>query len=118
VPSTALLSGGPIFEKRFGRELGLSFSYERPDDVVRNGTLVFEGVEAFKCTYYRARDASMLEAYDKLLDRGASAWLEEVRTNLTKHGGEADGLMHLMIGFDDGPTYEILCRSYRIDENK
>jgi hypothetical protein len=65
---------------------------------------------------YRAGDPSMLEAYDKLVDRGSSAWLEEVRSNLKRNGGEPKGLVHLMLGFDDGPTYEVVCRSFRIDE--
>jgi hypothetical protein len=77
VLSTALLDGGPVFEMRLGREVALRFSYEGEDDERRTGAVVFRGVEAFKCTY-RARDASMLEAYDKLVDRGPSAWLEEV----------------------------------------
>ena len=117
VPSTALLDGGPVFEKRLGREVGLRFSYESEDDMRGTKAVVFQGVEAFKCTYYRARDASMLEAYDKLVDRGPSAWLEEVRTNLKKNGGDAQGLVHLMMDFDDGPTYEVVCRSFRVEEN-
>lgn len=116
VPSTALLDGGAVFEKRLGREVGLRFSYESEDDVRRTSAVVFQGVEAFKCTYYRARDASMLEAYDKLVDRGPSAWLEELCANLRKNGGEAEGLVHLMIGFDDGPTYEVVCRSFRVED--
>ncbi len=82
----------------------------------RSSAVVFQGVEAFKCTYYRARDASMLEAYDKLVDRGPSGWLEELCANLRKNGGEAQGLVHLMIGFDDGPTYEVVCRSFRVED--
>jgi hypothetical protein len=115
VPSTALLEGGPVFEKRLGREVSLRFSYESADEV-RTSTIVFVGVEAFKGTYYRARDASMLEAYDKLVDRGRSAWLEEVSSNLRKNAGDAHGLVHLMINFDDGPAYEAVCRSFRVDE--
>ncbi len=116
VPSTALLDGGPVFEKRLGREIALRFSYESEGDGRRTSGVVFQGVEAFKCTYYRARDASMLEAYDKLVDRGPSAWLEEVRSNLKRSGGNAHGLVHMMINFDDGPTYEIVCRSFRVEE--
>ncbi|MDB4993133.1 MAG: hypothetical protein JWM74_565, partial [Myxococcaceae bacterium] len=96
VASTALLDGGPGFEMRRGREVSLRFSYESGDDV-RHTRLVFEGVEAFRCTYYRARDPSMLEAYDKLVDKGATTWLEEVRANLKQNGGDARGLAHLMI---------------------
>lgn len=117
VPSTALLDGGAVFEKRLGRVVALRFSYEAEDDALRTSAVVFHGVEAFKCTYYRARDPSMLEAYDRLVDRGASAWLEELRSNLKENGGDPQGLIHLMIGFDDGPTYEVVCRGFRIEEN-
>jgi len=116
VPSTALLDGGPIFEKRLGREVALRFSYEFDDDTTRAATLVFKGVEAFRCTYYQARDASLLEGYDKLVDRGSSAWLEELSGILRKNGSDAQGLVHLMINFDDGPAYEVICRSFRIDD--
>lgn len=115
VPSTALLDGGAVFEKRLGREVGLRLSYEGDDGARRHCAVVFQGVEAFKCTYYRARDPSMLDAYDKLVDRGSTTWLEEVHTNLTRNGGASRGLVHLMIGFDDGPTYEVVCRSFRVE---
>jgi len=35
VPSTALLDGGPVFEKRLGRAVALSFSYEGEHDARR-----------------------------------------------------------------------------------
>jgi hypothetical protein len=115
VPSTALLDE-PVFEMRLGRDVALRFSYEGEDDAPQRRALVFQGVEAFKCTYYRARDASMREGYDTLVDRGDSAWLAEVRANLKKNGAEAQGLVHLLIDFDDGPAYEVVCRSFRIEE--
>jgi hypothetical protein len=118
VPSTALLDGGPVFEKCLGREVALRFSYESEDDERRTSAVVFQGVEAFKCTYYRAQSISMLVAYDKLVDLGASTWLEEIRTNLKRNDGEPHQLVHLMLGFDDGPTYEIVCRSFRVEETK
>jgi hypothetical protein len=102
---------------RLGREVALRLSYEAEDDELRTSAIVFQGVEAFKCTYYRARDASMLEAYDTLVDRGPSAWLREVCVNLRENGGDQQGLSHLMIDFDDGPTYEVVCRGFRIEEN-
>jgi hypothetical protein len=116
VPSTAILDGGPVFEERLGREVVLRFSYEGSDDARRTSSVVFRGVEAYKCTYYRARDASMLEAYDKLVDRGPSAWLDEVSANLKKNGADTQGLVHLLINFDDGPAYEIVCRAFGVEE--
>jgi hypothetical protein len=118
VPSTAFLEGGPIFEKRLGREIVLHFSYESEDDAVRTSAVVFQGVEAFKCTYFGARDASMLEAYDKLVDRGGSAWLDETLVNLKKNGSEVLKLVHLMISFDDGPTYEVVCREFHVEDRQ
>ncbi len=116
VPSTALLGSGPVFEIRPKRDLAIRFAYEASDDSRRTEALVLHGVEAFKCTYYRARDAFMREAYDRLIDRGQSAWLQEVGANLERNGGEARGLVHLMINFDDGPCYEAVCRSFEVED--
>jgi hypothetical protein len=115
VPSTALLGAGPVFEIRAKRDVAIRFAYEAEDDSRREEAVVFQGVEAFKCTYYRARDASMREAYDRLVDRGPTSWLAEVSANLKQNGGQADGLVHVMINFDDGPCYEVVCRSFRVE---
>jgi hypothetical protein len=79
--------------------------------------LVFEGVEAFKVTHYHARSDAMLEAYARLIDLGRTPWLSEVCANLERHRDDrgTTGLAHLMINFDDGPCYEVVCRSYRIE---
>jgi hypothetical protein len=61
----------------------------------------------------------MLEAYDKLVDRAPSAWLDEVCANLRTNGtngAQAQGLRHLMINFDDGPAYEVVCRSFCVED--
>lgn len=47
---------------------------------------------------------------------GPSAWLEEVCANLKKNGGESQRLGHFMINFDDGPAYEVVCRSFRVED--
>ncbi|MFO0631444.1 MAG: hypothetical protein U0168_01200 [Nannocystaceae bacterium] len=114
VPSTALLDGGPTFEKRPRREVGLRMSYEHDDRVDVVG-LLFEGVEAIKITFDRARSDSMLEAYDRLMDQGQTSWLDEVVENLSRHGADSTGLAHLIVNFDDGPCYEVICRSYRLE---
>jgi hypothetical protein len=113
VPSTALL-GDPVFEIRLRREVALRMSYET-DEGERVVALVFDGVEALKVTYYRARGDGMREAYDRLVDQGQTAWLGEISGNLKQHGGDAIGLAHLMINFDDGPCYEVICRSHRLE---
>jgi hypothetical protein len=116
VPSTALLDGGPIFETRLRREVAIRFSFESAEGVRRTTAIVFERTEAYKCTYFGARDASMLAAYDTLVDRGMTSWLTEAGTNLKKNGCDSQGIVHLMIYFDDGPAYEFVCRSFRIEE--
>jgi hypothetical protein len=114
VPSTALLDGGPVFEKRLGREITLRMSYET-EESVQAVVLVFAGVEAFKVTYDRARGDWMLEAYDRLVDQGQTSWLGEITGNLRQHGADAAALTHLIINFDDGPCYEVICRSHRLE---
>jgi hypothetical protein len=57
----------------------------------------------------------MAEAYDRLIDRGVTAWLADVVANLGLYDQDASGLVHLMINFDDGPCYEFLCRGFRVE---
>ncbi len=104
-----------MFEKRLGRFVALRLQYEGDSDAVRSVALVFQGVESFRCAYYHARSDVMLEAYDRLVDLGPSAWLQEVTSQLLKHRSPVDGLRHLAINFDDGPAYEVLCRSFLIE---
>ncbi len=116
VPSTAVLGAGVAFEKRLGRVVALRFSYESESDEQHvDEALVFERVEALKITYYSASDESMLEAYDQLVDLGATPWLAQLRSNLERRKVDAAGLKHLMILFDDGPCYEVVCRGFRIE---
>ncbi len=114
VPSTALLGAGPTFVKRSGREVGLGYSYE-DDTGERSEMLVFEGVEAFACTYQTALNSESLSAYDAVEDRGKTSWLTEVGDDIGKNGAKPAGLRHLMITFDDGPCYEFLCRGFRVE---
>jgi hypothetical protein len=114
VPSTALLGSGPAFEKRHGRVVAMRFSYETNDGEAA-AALVFESVEAFRCTYLSACEPAMLEAYDQLVDRGQTDWLISVRAAVSRRGERADEIRHLMIFFDDGPCYEVLCRLFRVE---
>lgn len=120
VPSTALLHGGPKFEQRLGREVAITFSYEAGEssEDENHTELVFEGTEAYKVTYYRACSNWTLEAYDRLVDCGSTSWLGELTENLQRNGGDVQGLAHLAINFDDGPCYEVVCRSYRIESEQ
>lgn len=84
----------------------------------RRVVLLFEGVLSYKCTYQYAVSAKMIEAaYDKLVSLGATPWLAEVSEPYLQHCKSSkeppNKLQHLMIYFDDGPCYEIICASFR-----
>lgn len=116
VPSTALLQGAR-FEKHLGRTCALAFEYEDDDDNVVHVKVLFEGVEAFKCTYLFACTVEMIEtAYDRVVDIGPSEWLSAVRERLQSNGQDSHDLKHLMNYFDDGPCYEIICRDLKIEQ--
>jgi hypothetical protein len=79
--------------------------------------MVFENGEALKCTYYNARTLAMVKlAYDCVVDLGMGNWLAEIRTLLTATKVDPTGLRHLMIYFDEGPCYEFVCRSFRVEQ--
>jgi hypothetical protein len=104
--------GDVVFQKLAGRSCALACD----DDEGGPVRLVFEGVEAFKCTYYRACTLEMVEAYDRLTDLGPTRWLDSIRQQLSGFGGDVAALRHLMIYFDDGPCYEFICRGFRVEE--
>src|ERR671939_1384407 len=111
VPSTALLRS-PIFQVLLKRSCALCCEYEDDDGYIVSLNLLFEGVEAFKCTYYRACTAEMITtAYDKVVDVGATEWKAEIKESLIRSEQDITGLVHLMIYFDDGPCYEFICRN-------
>jgi hypothetical protein len=115
VPSTSLMGGGVVFEKRLGREIALRYEMEGGSGEPEAERLVFTGVEAFKCTNGRACSEWMLGAYDHLIDVASSPWLHDVTAQLKRSGAATPALRHLAIYFDDGPCYEILCTAFRID---
>src|SRR5437660_6196185 len=117
VASTALLSGS-TFQKLPRRACALLCEYEDDSDNIVSLKLLFDDVEAFKCTYHGACTAEMIRtAYDKVVDAGSTDWLAGIREQLVNYGGQnAAELKHLMIYFDDGPCYEFICRSFRAEE--
>jgi hypothetical protein len=117
VPSTALLHGC-VFEKRTGRTCALLCDYEDDSDNIVLLQLLFDGVEAFKCTYQGACTPETIKtAYDKVVDVGASEWLSAVIRQLVNNGAQnTEQLRHLMIYLDDGPCYEFICRTFRVEE--
>lgn len=117
VPSSAL-TRGPSFSVLLKRECEISF-YSESDDGEKKSSIVFEDVEAFKCTRMPARSVEMINtAYDKLVQLEGSQWLMEVKTNsadyYAKRQATPKELKHLMICFDDGPCYEFICGGYRL----
>jgi len=116
VPSTAVLGGGVKFEKLKGRQCALIFDIEGDEDRVEHIRLIVDGVEAFKCTYHNAREPEMLRAYDKLVDRGLTDWLQAIQARLLKVGEPSGELKHTMIYFDDGPCYEFICREFHVEK--
>jgi hypothetical protein len=114
-PSTALLGSGVTLEDRPGREIALRYEFEGPSDDTISEAIVFEGVEAFKCTYGLACTEWMLSAYDRLVEVKDSSWAKDVFERIRKTGVASPALRHLTIYFDDGPCYEAICRAFRIE---
>jgi hypothetical protein len=115
VPSSMFLGAGVDLEKRPGREIALRYEVEGDADEVQSEAIVFEGVESFKCTYGQACEEAILSAYDRLVEVADSEWLRHVAECLRKRGEAKASLRHLMIFFDDGPCYEVICRGFRIE---
>lgn len=115
VPSTALLDG-VSFQKLSGRACVLTLEYEDDDNNVVSMRLHFEGVETFKCTYLNACTVEMIGmAYDKVVDVGSSSWLIDIKKQLALSNQITSDLRHLMIYFDDGPSYEFICKAFTVD---
>lgn len=117
VASTALLNGS-TFQKLPRRACALLCEYEDDSDRTLSLKLLFDGVEAFRCTYHGACSPEMIRnAYDKVVDIGATEWLNTVQGQLVTYGSQnVDKLKHLMIYFDDGPCYEFICRTFGVEE--
>src|SRR5262249_5123005 len=119
VTAPTALFGDPQFSALSERRCELSFNYE--GDSVENMTsvsLLFEGVEAFRCTHLSSCSAEMFrQPYGQLIDLEKTGWLKEVVPLYTKHrnayGKPVKDLRHLMICFDDGPCYEFICTSFQ-----
>jgi hypothetical protein len=102
-PSSGLSSVN--FQKLAGRSCSLSCQHDDYGIV----PIIFDGVEAFKCT------VEMIETYDKLTDLGVTPWLSSTQQRLSESDGEWRSLHHLMIYLDDGPCYEFICRGFRVE---
>jgi hypothetical protein len=96
------------------RECAIDFPKEPPNVHLNYLSIVFSGVEAYKCTYFNAI-TPVPEASDTLIDIENSEWLASIRERMATHGADTSQLQHLMIDFDDGPSYEFICRSFRVE---
>ena len=115
VAASALLHS-PEFVVLPRRECALKLLIEGDDGTTEAVALQFTGVECYKCTFLTSCTADMFNfAYGKLVSLD-SAWLDEVRSTGKKDPATMSALQHLMITFDDGPCYEIVCRSWSITE--
>jgi hypothetical protein len=115
VAASALLHS-PEFVVLARRECALKLLIEDEDGTPKAITLQFAGVESYKCTYRTSCTASMFDlAYGKLVSLD-STWLDELRNVGRTNQATINALQHLMITFDDGPCYEIICRSWNIND--
>lgn len=111
VAPTALMRS-PSFAVLPKRQCQLSMEFEGSSGVISNA-LLFEGVEAFKCTYMTSCSAEMFNtAYGKLVRLGSTQWLAETQAANSRRSPSE--LQHLMICFDDGPCYEFICTAFRV----
>jgi hypothetical protein len=77
-------------------------------DVIEHHDISFEGTECFTCTYMTSLTSEMIRlAYGKLIDLGKTALLDQKAAKSKK-----SALRHLMICFDDGPCYEVVCKEF------
>jgi hypothetical protein len=104
---------GPDFCVLPKRQCEISFHIEGGNREALRVGLVFEGVEAFKCTYLTSCTAEMFSmAYAKLVRLGETPWLSELLKTYVPGSQTANQLQHLMICFDDGPCFEIVCLGF------
>jgi hypothetical protein len=108
VAATALV-GSPRFSTLPKRQCEIAMEFEGKTGLITT-TLLFEGVEAFKCTYLTYCTAEMFNAaYGRLIQLGTTSWLAEIHKIAANNPRSAKDLQHLMICFDDGPCYEFIC---------
>jgi hypothetical protein len=117
VPPTAI-TRGPTFTPLPSRQCELSF-YVEAETADEKKSLMFDGVEAYKCTYLAALSADVISAaYGELVDLGESQWLAEISQKATVHHRKVKKtpppLRHLAICFDDGPCFEIICVGFNL----
>jgi hypothetical protein len=119
-PVTSIIRG-PSFKVLPKRTCQIAFSVEAKDGGEEIKALVFEDVQAFKCTHLASlgsvSQGLRRESYGALISISGSPWLREVNPSYTDYCISArltpKDLQHLMITFDDGPCYEVICGNFK-----
>jgi len=116
-PKSTPIHKGPSFTQELGRLCVLSFVVER-EDTYPTVRLLFDGVEAYKCTHLTSLKRDMLVAYERVVRLYETPWLLDMSSNYKPQRGNhvKEDLMHLMICFDDGPCYEFICTKFSSSE--
>lgn len=122
VPTTGIIRG-PAFSVLPRRECEIALSFEGSDGDEKWQRLRFKDVEAFKCTFLSALDSIdqdlCRDAYGTLISVERSSWLAETEKSHRAYcrlaGQQPKVLQLLMICFDDGPCYEIICNQFHIE---
>jgi hypothetical protein len=110
-PSTGLIRE-PRFYVLPGRSSCLWWVAEAENGGGKNEALVFNGLEAYKCTYFLGYSRESMTA-DRLVDLGKTSWLEEV-SGRPKRKSDALELRHFAICFlDESPLFEFLARGFQ-----
>ncbi|TAM81700.1 MAG: hypothetical protein EPN47_13260 [Acidobacteria bacterium] len=120
VPVASIIKG-PFLKVLPKRQCEISFSIEASDGGEKVEGLLFEAVEAFKCTYLPSLGSTSQDlrrqSYGALISVGESPWLEEVKKSYGDYCSSArlvpKELHHLMITFDDGPCCEFICGAFK-----
>ncbi len=106
---------------KLGRECAVSYQSEDDFNSELKSYLTFEDVQALKVNYLGSVRVDIIRAaYDRLVDWGESSWLLEIRTMCSgffaMRNNDPVSLKHLVIYFDDGPSYEFICTGFRLEK--
>lgn len=119
-PPSAIIRG-PFLNERPKREYRLEFTIEGLVGEEVMVTLVFEDVEAFRCTHMKALRSVNAElrkqSYGSVVAIEDSLWFTQVRTAYVSYCTSSrltpKELSCLAITFDDGPCYEFVCGGFK-----
>jgi hypothetical protein len=102
----------PQFRQLIRRECAVFFPNTLKEGQDNSLALILMGVQAFQSTYLHAM-TPLNEAYDALVDLGETNWLAFIKKRIKSQ--KTSELHHLRIDFDDGPSYEFICSSFRVE---